>query len=280
MNEHEEVRELLELAAVEPGGLDRLEAGDTPAATLVVGPPRRVPGLPRGDGAAAPRRDAPAPDPGLASPIPPCASERSPSCGRSGVARGAGGAADAPVPAAPPVRRADPRSRQATSSRRRSVGIPAWAGTLAAALVIGLVGGRAARRERPSGRRRRARRRPSQAVAGETAALMAADDVARWCCSTRPVSRTGRSSLSPSVGRILVTATGLDEPAAGTEYRCWVDGGRCADVDRDDALDVRVAWWTGDVTVPADFPPGVVYGVSLAEVGSSDPGTVVLTGGP
>ena len=37
MNEHEEVRELLQLAAVEPGGLDRLEAGDTPAATMVVG---------------------------------------------------------------------------------------------------------------------------------------------------------------------------------------------------------------------------------------------------
>jgi hypothetical protein len=26
-------------------------------------------------------------------------------------------------------------------------------------------------------------------------------------------------------------------------------------------------------------PSGVVYGVSLVEVGSSDPGTVVLTGG-
>lgn len=37
MSDHEEVRELLELASVEPGGLDRLEAGDTPEAVLVVG---------------------------------------------------------------------------------------------------------------------------------------------------------------------------------------------------------------------------------------------------
>ena len=35
--DHEEVRELLEVAAVEPGGLDRLMAGDTPDAALVAG---------------------------------------------------------------------------------------------------------------------------------------------------------------------------------------------------------------------------------------------------
>jgi hypothetical protein len=37
MNEHADVRAALELAAVEPGGLDRLEAGDTPDAAIVVG---------------------------------------------------------------------------------------------------------------------------------------------------------------------------------------------------------------------------------------------------
>src|SRR4051794_17385147 len=35
--EHDEVRELLEDAAVEPGGLERLMAGDTPAAAVVAG---------------------------------------------------------------------------------------------------------------------------------------------------------------------------------------------------------------------------------------------------
>src|SRR5262245_20657955 len=35
--DHDEVRELLEDAAVEPGGLERLMAGDTPTAALVAG---------------------------------------------------------------------------------------------------------------------------------------------------------------------------------------------------------------------------------------------------
>ena len=35
--DHNEVRELLEDAAVEPGGLERLMAGDTPTAVLVAG---------------------------------------------------------------------------------------------------------------------------------------------------------------------------------------------------------------------------------------------------
>jgi hypothetical protein len=35
--EHDEVRDLLADAAIEPGGLDRLMAGDTPTAALVAG---------------------------------------------------------------------------------------------------------------------------------------------------------------------------------------------------------------------------------------------------
>ena len=35
--DHSEVRELLEDAAIEPGGLERLMAGDTPTASIVAG---------------------------------------------------------------------------------------------------------------------------------------------------------------------------------------------------------------------------------------------------
>ncbi|HEY8845650.1 MAG TPA: hypothetical protein VIM24_03240, partial [Candidatus Limnocylindrales bacterium] len=35
--DHQEVRDLLADAAIEPGGLDRLMAGDTPTAALVAG---------------------------------------------------------------------------------------------------------------------------------------------------------------------------------------------------------------------------------------------------
>ena len=40
--DHDAAREQLELAAVEPGGLERLMAGDTATAQAVAAPPRRL----------------------------------------------------------------------------------------------------------------------------------------------------------------------------------------------------------------------------------------------
>ena len=54
--EHTEARELLEIAAVEPGGFERLTAGDTPEAAAARQPYRRLPRLRRGDGPPASRR--------------------------------------------------------------------------------------------------------------------------------------------------------------------------------------------------------------------------------
>ena len=119
-----------------------------------------------------------------------------------------------------------------------------------------------------------------QAVAGETAALMAADDVVEVALFDASGEPDGTLVVSPSVGRILVAAVELDRPAAGMEYRCWATAGDARTTIGTLRWTAAVAWWTGEVRVPADFPAGVVYSVSLAEVGSSDPGTVVLTGGP
>jgi hypothetical protein len=88
----------------------------------------------------------------------------------------------------------------------------------------------------------------------------------------------GTLILSPSAGRMVVSATGLGTPPRGSEYRCWVEvnGTRVALGAMWWAGDV--AWWAGDVAIPAVIPPGVVYGVSLVEEGAPGPGTVVLTG--
>ncbi|HYN47388.1 MAG TPA: hypothetical protein VER83_00895, partial [Candidatus Nanopelagicales bacterium] len=114
-------------------------------------------------------------------------------------------------------------------------------------------------------------------VARETTALLAAGD-ARQVVLSGGLGTSGALVLSPSVGRIVVTATGLGAPPRGSEYRCWVelDGSRRALGAMSWAGDV--AWWAGDVALPADLPPGVVYGVSLVAEGSSAPGTVVLSG--
>ncbi len=275
MNEHEEVRELLQLAAVEPGGLDRLEAGDTPAATMVVG---HLAGCPDClEEMARLRRAETLLRPVLASEPDPALRERTLALVRAvGVARDAR-PDDEPVPAAPPSDEPTPIGA-GDVSRRRSVGIPAWAGTLAAALVIGLVGGALlVGSGRPAGGGDTAT--ALQEVATETATLMAADDAQEMVLLDAEGQPAGSLVFSRSVGRMLVTATGLDEPVPGTEYRCWVAVGGNQQSIGTMRWAGSVAWWTGDVTIPASAPPDVVYGVSLADVGSSDPGTVVLTGG-
>jgi hypothetical protein len=301
MNEHDEIRELLELAAVEPGGLDRLEAGDAPGATIVVG---HVAGCPdcleemarlrRAETLLRPVLQA-EPDPALrgrtlayvravgvtrdpastasstkpsAPPDPRPGAEPVPAAGAEPVPSGAAG----PVPSggAGPVTTAKTRPR-------RVVGMPAWAGTLAAALVIGLVGGALIRGfggAQDGGEAAVALR----SVASETTTLLAEPDVRQVGLVDAAGTASGSLVLSPSTGHLLVVASGLDEPAAGMEYRCWVESAGARKTLGTMTWTEGVAWWSGDVEIPAAIPPGVVYGVSLVASGSSGPGTVVLTG--
>lgn len=280
MSDHDEVRELLELAAVEPGGLDRLEAGDTPDATMVVG---HLAGCPAClEEMARLRRADTLLRPILAAQPDPALRDRTLALVRAvGVERGEQPELVA-VPSAPPeteVRPAgEPESIGRAPSGRRAVGVPAWVGTLAAALVIGLVGGALLAGGGASGGDTDTAA-ALESVAGETATLLAADDAIEIVLLDATGTPEGSAVMSPSADRILVTATGLDEPAPGTEYRCWVAVGEAQTTIGTMRWAGSVAWWTGDAVIPANVPSGVVYGVSLVEVGSSDPGTVVLTGG-
>ena len=257
MSEHRDAREALELAAVEPGGLDRLEAGDTAEAAAVVAHLAGCPAcleemarLRRADALLRPIL-ASAPDPALR--------ERTLAFVRAaGVPRGAAGE---PAASAPVVRRRAPFG---------------WAAALAAALVVGLFGGALlVRVAAPDGNAN-----PAVAldqVTRETTALIAAGD-SREVVLTGDPGKSGTLILSPAAGRMVVSATGLATPPRGSEYRCWVqvNGTRVA-------LGAmwwagNVAWWAGDVALPAVIPSGVVYGVSLVEAGAPGPGTVVLTG--
>jgi hypothetical protein len=261
MSEHRDAREALELAAVEPGGLDRLEAGDTAEAAVVVAHLAGCPAcleemarLRRADALLRPILFS-APDPGLR--------ERTLAFVRAtGVPRSASRSASR-VPA----------SRVPAGRRRAPFG---WAAALAAALVVGLLGGALiVRVATPDGNAD-----PAVAfdqVTRETTALIASGD-SREVVLTGDPGMGGTLILSPSAGRMVVSATGLGTPPRGSEYRCWVEvnGTRVALGAMWWAGDV--AWWVGDVAIPAVIPPGVVYGVSLVEEGAPGPGTVVLTG--
>ncbi len=275
MSDHDEVRELLELASVEPGGLDRLEAGDTPEAVLVVG---HVAGC----GAcleemARLRRAETLLRPILAAQPDPALRERTLAFVRAvGVARTGPAAPAEPLPVAVPGPAPAAAPAPAPPGRRRTIGIPAWAGTLAAALVIGLVGGALLVGSGGANDADAA----LEAVALETATLYGAGDAREVVLVDATGTPAGTLVLSPSAGRMLVTATGLDEPADGSEYRCWVGVADARTTIGTLEWADGVGWWAGDVTIPTGLPPGAIYGVSLVDEGSPGPGTELLTGAP
>jgi hypothetical protein len=266
VSEHRDIREALELAAVEPGGLDRLEAGDAPEAAMVAGHLAGCPScveelgrLRRADTLLRPIFAA-EPDPALR--------ERTLAFVRAvGVPRDAAGLR----PASPAAERIPP----APISRR---GVPlGWAAALAAVLVVGLLGGAfLARSAAPDGNADPAT--ALAAVARETAVLLEAGDARQIALLDGAGAAGGTLVLSPSAGRMVVTATGLDAPPRGSQYRCWVEVGGTRIALGSMWLAGGVAWWAGDVAIPAELPPGVVYGVSLVEKGAPGPGIVVLTG--
>ncbi len=260
MNEHGDVREARELAAVEPGGLDRLEAGDGPGAAMVVGHLATCPACL--EELARLRRADTLLRPILAAELDPALRERTLELIRAvGVPRGAG-----PAPGTIPA--VLPRRRFAT---------PAWIGAIAAALVIGVVGGNLlAGAGAPTGNADPAT--ALAAIARETAALLKAGDARQIALLDGAGAARGTLALSPSAGRIVVTAAALPAPPAGAKYTCWVEVGGVRTVLGSMWWAGAVAWWSGSVALPAVLPPGVAYGVSLVEAGASGPGTVVLSG--
>jgi hypothetical protein len=87
------------------------------------------------------------------------------------------------------------------------------------------------------------------------------------------VSASGQSTagtllFSPSTTELTVTATDLEKPPSGKEWRCWVEvDGRRQDVGRMFYAD-DLAFWVGETPAVSDLPDGTTFGVSLTDVGS------------
>ena len=281
MNEHASVREVLDLAAVEPGGLDHLEAGDAPDAALVVG---HLAGCPAClDELARLRRAETLLRPIVAAVPDPALRERTLAFVREvGVARAPGATpavtghrSDDLVPPAalPPTAAPVPLARR----RSRGASIARWAGSLAAVLVIGLLGGAVlAGRDAPAGNADPAI--ALAAVTREASELLAAGDAREIVLRDAAGAPAGSLVLSPSKGRLVVAAADLAAPPTGSELRCWVEAGGTRTALGTMWRAGDVAWWSGPVDLPAELPPGVTYGVSLVEAGAAGPGSVVLTG--
>ena len=276
--DHDAALEQLELAAAEPGGLDRLMAGDTAAAQAVaahlVGCRSCSDELARLSVASSLVRDAlremPAPE----------LRERTLATVRSeGVARGRSEPPD--VAAQPPQAAARPPDvplqplnlppqPSVTGPRRSIVG---WVGAIAAAIAISvvattfIVGGRDDSRLATQARTVAA----LEEVITATAAITAQPDAEKvTLAGTTDPSVVGSLDFSPSTTQMVVVATGLTPPSAGQEYRCWVQSGATRARLGKMYFSTDLAYWVGPAPAVAGLSDGALFGVSLVDV--SGPG--------
>jgi Anti-sigma-K factor rskA len=258
--DHDDVLEQIELAAVEPGGLERLMAGDTPVAAAVVGHlagcDRCAEELRRISRAAPLLRDVVASTPPTDLRERTLAYVREHGRSRAETAIAAGGPEPAQV------------ARDAGGSPRRGR-IPAWAVAAAAAivLVVGSVGFIAGRADVD---------RYGDAVSAletvnEATLDISADPDSRRVTLASPDggSTTGTLLFSPSTSRLVVVATDLSEPPSGKEYRCWV----VVDGERQKVGKMffaeELAYWVGDTPEVSAIRDGTQFGVSLTDVGGA-----------
>ena len=289
--DHDAVREQMELAAVEPDGLERLMAGDTPTAQAVAGHlagcPTCTEELGRLQRSAVVIRDTvqvmPSPDlkartlaairaEGVVRPLPVAAA------GAAAAGAVAGPAvAPAPEPHADPLPAPIPLDR-----RRRLMPVLGWVATIAAAVVLSvvaasyLVGSRV-----------------DDQLAAQSVAIKGLQEIttATLTVTAQPdaehVALAGVSdpelygglTYSPSTSELVVVASGLTQPAAGLEYRCWVE----VDGKREKVgkmfFNQDLAFWVGPSPAISGLSNGATFGVSLVDAAGSSVDTApVLLG--
>lgn len=271
--DHQEVRDLLADAAIEPDGLERLMAGDTPTAALVAS---HLAGCPDcTDELERLHRSVGIIRPTVRAVPPPELRERT-----LGFVAAVGRPRSAAAPASQNATLAASPPIAATGDRRRRAPIFAMFAALAFALVLA-VGGTAVL----------VRGSHDQQINGQAAEIEALGDVARWTvridaqpdvqrirlASATGASTTGSLVFSPSSTELAVIADKLPPPPAGHEYRCWVDvGGRRAPIGKM-FFGGDLAYWVGAVPELAGVGPGTSFGVSLIDLAASDqPGQQVL----
>jgi hypothetical protein len=270
--DHETTRELLELAAVEPGGLERLMAGDTAAAQAVAahlaGCPACADELARLQRAATAIRRT-------VRDLPP-AELRDRTLAfvhATGIPRGATGAWAIPSVVGVP---ASPRP-----AARPVAGALGWVAAIAAAITLSvvatttIVGSQVDARLATQADTIQA----LQSVTIATLQVTAEDDARRVSLAGAASDLEGELVFSPSSTELVIIATGLTEPPAGQEYRCWVE--KAGDRERVGKMFFSddLAYWVGPVPAVQDLAGDARFGVTLVSLDGSTEGIDVMEGG-
>jgi hypothetical protein len=285
--DHDATREQLELAALEPDGLDRLMAGDTATAQAVAGHLAGCPacadelvrlqrasslirGVVRGMPPPELRERTLATVAAIGVPRPPVAAmlQGSPAMGQARTTGQRGATEPAGVSEA----------RRTRLDRRYALG---WVATIAAAVILsvlstGLIVGNLV----------------ADQLAAQSASLAALGDatIAAMSIAAQPDATLvtlrgsgdpepgGRLSYSPSTSQLVLVARGLAQPVDGQEYRAWVEvDGKRQRVGRLTYKD-GVAYWSGEAPAVAGLAGPARFGVSLVNPGASggSPPAVIL----
>jgi hypothetical protein len=299
---HDDVLEQLQLAAVEPGGLDRLIAGDTPEAAAIAGHLAACRDCTREFDDL--RRSTMLIKAVIATQPPAELRERTlafvAAVGRPrGAAVAAPAAASIAAPAAVPVVEpmatpapvvaavAEPISLEAhRSSRERFLRRrPAtWLLATAALLVlaVGLTAGAVSNLFATQSRQASLEIAGLAEVATWTAHIEAEPDVQHVILTS--ANAGGRSDLvgslifSGSKQEVVVIADGLSDPGPNQQYACWVEvNGQRQRLGRMYVSD-DLGYWVGDSPALAYVPPGSTFGVNLVDASGSGANQAVMSG--
>jgi hypothetical protein len=256
--DHRTVREILEVAAVDPDGMERLIAGDTAEAAAVAG---HLAGCPEcTDEFGRLRRTSNLLREAIVrQPSPDLKARTIAYIEAVGRARDREGFASAPVV-----------PRPSAASRRFN---PAVLGAAAAALFVVAISltwtlASTVRDDTISHQSREI------AALGQLTAwqlrIDARPDAERvLLAGSGDDAPIGSLAFSPASQEIVVTVTGLDKPRAGGEYRCWVTvEGKRARMGKM-YFTADVAFWVGRVPVLGKVGHGATFGVSLVDSAGS-----------
>ena len=269
--DHDDALALIETAAAEPGGLERLMAGDTPDAALLAGhladcracteQLRRI-----GQTSQLVRsvvREKPSPE----------LKERTLAYVRQvGRPRGDAPAAAATAPglvaaAAVPSAQALPAPVRRPTRWPRGLGLAATIGmsaVLAAGIALAVVG-------IDRGAAEQQYENTIEALAKVNVWTFRVDgepDAHRVALARADGTPGATLVFSPATTELVVVATDLKEPPAGQEYRCWVE----VDGQRQRVGKMffggGLAYWVGPVPSAARATDGTRFGISLAPIGA------------
>ena len=278
--DHAEALELIELAAVEPDGLERLMAGDTPGSSAVAG---HLAGCPACvEELARIRRTATLAREVIATQADPVLRDRTLAFVREvGRDRSAQESMEA-LPVAPLAEPPSPEAVPPPGAIRPATTRRSWVAMvgIAAALILAVGLGFALATIRSPADDLRGEVAVLEATTAATLRLEAAPDTQRVALAATEAGggSAGDVLFSPSTGELLVIATGLSPLEPGQEYGCWLEANGQRRRIGEMYVGGDLQSWAGQVDGLADLPPDAVFGVSLVPEGAKS-GIPVLTGG-